>query len=222
MTIRHEACPRLSLCLQMSWNLNHYDYVVIMGAMASQITSFTVAYSTVYSGADQGKHWSSASMAFVQGIHRWPVNSPHKGPVTRKMSPFDDVIIRLEHNDRHLQTTFSTAFSWMNIAVFLFKCHWNMFLNTLRPRQNGCRLVDGLFECIFLNKNVWISMTPSLKFVPEEPINDIPPVIQIMARHTEQGTSRYLNQWWSLYWRKYVSVVTELSFQLASGQRWFR
>ena len=32
-------------------------------------------------------------MAFVRGIHRWPVNSPHKGPVTQKMSPFDDVIM---------------------------------------------------------------------------------------------------------------------------------
>ena len=32
-------------------------------------------------------------MAFVRGIHRWPVNSPHKGPVTRKMFPFDDVIM---------------------------------------------------------------------------------------------------------------------------------
>ena len=50
-------------------------------------------YSTVYSGADQRKHQSSASLAFVWGIDRWPVNSPHKGPVTRKMFPFDDVIM---------------------------------------------------------------------------------------------------------------------------------
>ena len=46
---------------------------VIMRAMASQITSFTIVYSTVYSGADQRKHQSSASLAFVRGIHRWPV-----------------------------------------------------------------------------------------------------------------------------------------------------
>ena len=46
-----------------------------------------------YSGADQRKHQSSASLAFVLGIHRGPVNSPHKWPVTRKMFPFDDVII---------------------------------------------------------------------------------------------------------------------------------
>ena len=66
---------------------------VIMGAMASQITSLTIVYPTAYSGADQGKHQSSASLAFVRGIHRWPVNSPHKGSVTRKMFPFDDVIM---------------------------------------------------------------------------------------------------------------------------------
>ena len=64
-----------------------------MGAMASQITSLTIVYSTVYSGADQRKHQSSVSLAFVRGIHRWPVNSPLKWPVTRKMFSFDDVIM---------------------------------------------------------------------------------------------------------------------------------
>ena len=64
-----------------------------MGAMASQITSLTIVYSTVYSDADQRKHQSSALLAFVWGIHRGPMNSPHKWPVTRKMSPFDDVIM---------------------------------------------------------------------------------------------------------------------------------
>ena len=44
-------------------------------------------------GADQRKHQSSVSLAFVWGIHRSPVNSPHKGPVTRKMLSFDDVIM---------------------------------------------------------------------------------------------------------------------------------
>ena len=70
----------------------HYDDV-IMSSMASQITSLTIIYSTVYSGPDQRKHQSSASLAFVRGIHRVPVNSPHKWPVTRKMFPFDDVIM---------------------------------------------------------------------------------------------------------------------------------
>ena len=64
-----------------------------MGAIASLITSLTIVYSTVNSDADQRKHQSSASLAFVWGIHRGPVNSPHKWPVTRKMFPFDDVIL---------------------------------------------------------------------------------------------------------------------------------
>ena len=58
---------------------------VIMGAKASQITSLTIVYSTVYSDADQRKHQSSASLAFVRGIHQGLVNSPHKWPVTRKI-----------------------------------------------------------------------------------------------------------------------------------------
>ena len=70
----------------------HYSDV-IMGAIASQITSPTIVYSTVYSDTDQRKRQSSASLAFVRGIHRSPVNSPHKWPVTRKMRPFDDVIM---------------------------------------------------------------------------------------------------------------------------------
>ena len=61
-----------------------------MGAVASQITSLTIVYSTVDSDADQRKHQSTVSLAFV-GIHQGPVNSPHKWPVTRKVFPFDDV-----------------------------------------------------------------------------------------------------------------------------------
>ena len=73
----------------------HYGYS-IMGAIASQITSLTIVYSDVYPDADQRKHQSSASLAFMRGIHRGPMNSPHKWPVTRKMFPFDDVIMQ-EH-----------------------------------------------------------------------------------------------------------------------------
>ena len=58
---------------------------VIMGTMASEIISLMIVYSTIYSGADQRKHQSSAPLAFVRGIHRWPVNSLHKGPVKRKL-----------------------------------------------------------------------------------------------------------------------------------------
>ena len=49
----------------------HYTDVIMI-ARASQITSLMIVYSTVYSGADQRKHESSApSLAFVRGIHRW-------------------------------------------------------------------------------------------------------------------------------------------------------
>ena len=71
----------------------HYSDV-IMSAMASQITGVTIVYSVVCLSADQRKHQRSASLAFERGIHRWPVNSPHKGPVTRKTFPFDIVIVK--------------------------------------------------------------------------------------------------------------------------------
>ena len=93
-----------------SLSFPHYDQQhycdAIMGTVASQTTSLTIVYITVYSDADQSKHQSSASLAFVWGIHRGPVNSPHKWPVTRKMFPFDDVIMNL-----------SAAF-----CVYAFRC----------------------------------------------------------------------------------------------------
>ena len=75
---------------------SHYNDV-IMSTIASQITNLTIVYSTVYLATDQRKHQSSASLAFVRGIYRRPVNSPHKWPVTRKMFPFDDVIMMWRH-----------------------------------------------------------------------------------------------------------------------------
>ena len=81
--------PLYHFCLFSLWHYND----IIMSAMASQFTSLTIVYSTVYSDANQRKHQSPATLAFVRGIHRWPVKSPHKGPVTRKMFPFHDVIM---------------------------------------------------------------------------------------------------------------------------------
>ena len=83
----------------------HYNDV-IMSAMTSQITSLKIVYSTVYSGANQRKYQISASLAFVWGIHRSPVNSPHRGPVTRKMFPFDDVIV---YSWKTLKTSFTVS-----------------------------------------------------------------------------------------------------------------
>ena len=111
----------------------HHYSDVIMSMMASPITSLTIVYPTVYSDAIQRKNQSSASLAFVRGIHRWPVNSPHKGPVTRKMFPFDDVIMiyccivaiykmkskptRLFYNSIHLSVRALVSFTWLTTSI---------------------------------------------------------------------------------------------------------
>ena len=72
--------------------VDHYSGL-IMSTMASQITSMSTACSIVCTCTHQRKHRSSASLAFVRGIHQWLVDSPHKGPVTWKLFPFDNVIM---------------------------------------------------------------------------------------------------------------------------------
>ena len=100
----------------------HYDDV-IMDAIASQITSLTIVYSAVYSGADQRKHQSSASLAFLRGNDRGPVNSPHKWPVKRKMFPFDDVIMLLSNSPHVLikkQCSPSDCWVWTTTDFYHF------------------------------------------------------------------------------------------------------
>ena len=91
-----------------------------MGSMASLITSLTSAYPTVHPGADERKHQSSVSLAFVQGIHRRPMNSPHKWPVTRKMFPFDGVIMN--------ETCFLSVLPGCTISNYpsVFICHFHL------------------------------------------------------------------------------------------------
>ena len=115
-----------------------------MGLIASQITSLTIVYSIIYSDADQRKHQSSASLAFVRGIHRGPVNSPHKWPVTRKMFPFDDVIMLVDSiwnlqvcNNAHkhqwivkITSTWTVFFPWSKQNLFLFYYKGSMNLNS--------------------------------------------------------------------------------------------
>ena len=78
----------------------------IMSAIASPFSSITIVYSTIYSGPNERKHQSFASLTFVRGIHRWPVISLQKWPVTRIMFPFDDVIkmLRVRSSVPRLQT----------------------------------------------------------------------------------------------------------------------
>ena len=61
-------------------------------------------------------------------------------------------------------------------------CHILPMFDTLRLRQNGRHFPDDICKCIFLNENVWISIRISLKFVAKGPINNIPALVQIMAR----------------------------------------
>ena len=64
--------------------------------------------------ADQRQNQSSESLAFVRGVHRWLVNSPHKGPVLRKMFPFDEVIMtRVIMN-----SCCNRPVSWISFCVF--------------------------------------------------------------------------------------------------------
>ena len=104
LVVKSPVDNRSALIHVLAWGKHakghsHHQYYsdVKMGTMASQMTSLTI----VYPGADQRKQHSSASLAFVLGIHRSPVNSPHKWPVTRKMFPFDDVIMSVEQDSWH-------------------------------------------------------------------------------------------------------------------------
>ena len=114
-----------------------------MGAIASQITSRTIVYSTVYSDADQGKHQYSTSLAFVRGIRRGPANSPHKWPVTRKMFPFDDVIMKwpsmqhVHYNPRMVR-----------IARILLYCGtWGIFYWTIQSEIRTRMINHIIFIC---------------------------------------------------------------------------
>ena len=151
-----------------------------MSEMASQITNLTIVDSTVYSGADQRKHQSSASLAFVRGIRRWRVNSPHKWPVTRKLFPFDDVIINRGATNLSNPVVKREIYEWKSLSYEIVTFD-SPSLNTLRPRQNGRHFADDIFNFIFLNENIWIPIKISLKFVPNDPINNIPALVQIMA-----------------------------------------
>ena len=124
----------------------HYSDV-LMGSIASQITSLTTVYSSFYSGADQRKHQSSASLAFVRGIHRRPVNSPHNGPVTRKMFPFDDVIMNM-----------CTVPLWCFVVVWLGHPHISGFLHWLTLTHWGRDKMAAIFQTTFSNAFSWMKM----------------------------------------------------------------
>ena len=133
-----------------SETINQHYNDVIMGAIASQITSLTIVYSIVYSDADQRKHQSSASLAFVRGIHRGPVNSPHKWPITRKMFPFDDVIMIWQHSIS-LSCTHIFWHSWISKQTTLSGPMMTQFCDVYMRRhasEKFCILVQILLKFV--------------------------------------------------------------------------
>ena len=114
----------------------HYNDVT-MGEMASQVTSLTIVYSAVYMGADQRKHQSPASLAFVRGIHRGPVNSPHKWPITRKMFPWRHHGFNVFQNQGYLSDV-----KYRNMQVFAKKYKNQHDWRLLCPINNSCLGTD--------------------------------------------------------------------------------
>ena len=129
------------------WQLQYYNDV-IMSVIASQTTGDSIYYSTVFFlfffCADQRWYRSSASLAFVRGSHRWPVNSPRKRPVTGKMFPFDDVVI---HRDEII--CFTPFNCEKMVAAFFLQITWQHCNN--KSREIGftlccCLLRDGTVD----------------------------------------------------------------------------
>ena len=145
-----------------------------MDAMASQITGVSIVYTTVCSGAEQRRHQSSASLAFVRGIPRWPVNSPHKGPVTRKMFLFHYVIMGYGPSGHGVYLIYASI-------LFTRVLAWGYrFIDTLRPRQDDRHFAYD----ISLYENCFSLIQISMKSVPNvRPINSMPVLVKEMAWH---------------------------------------
>ena len=114
----------------------HYT-AVIMGAIAFQITSLTIVYSTVYSDANQRKHQSSVSLAFVRGIHRGPVNSPHE-----MASNAENVSIWWRHDAIYASVTkssFHIVFSIFHVRGVTAITKENI-CSTYKPVNLGCSI----------------------------------------------------------------------------------
>ena len=87
-------------------------------------------------------------------------------------------VLRIYSNQPHEN---KALFPEVQLCSISFDHQSHIYINTLRPRQNGRHFADDIFKCIFLNENVWISIRISLKFVPKGLINNIPALVQIMA-----------------------------------------
>ena len=128
-----------------------------MGTMAAQITRLTIVYSTVYSRRRPKKTSKLHVTGLVREIHRWQVNSPHKGPVTRKMFPFDDVVMLCRHG---------VAFQTFAEATANITSNFIDVVQRLWKKRNGTSVIGFLLckkktyrngmDCMYSNSfHVW-------------------------------------------------------------------
>ena len=186
---------------------NYHYNDVIMSAMASQITGVSIAHSTVCSGTDQRKHQRSVLLAFVRGIHRWPVDSPHKRPVTRKMLPFDGVII----TSRSL-----LHFLWMTTRTSLAICISHLLSNTFYTddrQQKNYNLRQNNLRAWNLVHNVFSFHGFHCTFI----LNVIPPATVLHYLYTfklMRPVSTIKCKQYDLDIKKFIVVLCELSTDL--------
>ena len=126
---------------------------IIMGAMAFQIASLTIVYSTVYSSTDQKNPSNSASLAFVRGIQQGPGNSPHKWPVTWKMFPFDDVIMKLKEKQDDNSHWWEETIHYAILTRFTLLWRW---IKKLSDWMLFCEFIAITIKCR-LKKTQWWS-----------------------------------------------------------------
>ena len=154
----------------------HYNGV-IMSAMTSWITNPAIVHSDVYSGTDHRKVQSSVSLALVRGIHRWLVNSPHKGLVTRKKFPFDDFIMprsvcyhSVGDNSRHVFSMFARcrgiSSAILNDVIQFRKVIHITFLNwiTSFKMADESREISRHFDCQDIEFTTHLSSRLFMKF----------------------------------------------------------
>ena len=117
--------------------------------MASQITSVSIVCSPFCSRADQRKHQSSASLDFVRGIHRWPVDPSHKGPVTRKMFPCDDVVMMrcrvISSNGIDCWGEKNVVFQEEHFKLLMASHRWKTLEKYIFTFHNG-----WVYQCVYL------------------------------------------------------------------------
>ena len=156
----------------------HYGDI-IMRTMASQITSLSIVCPSVCSGADQRKHQNSTSLAFVGGIHLWPVNSLHKGPVTQKILSFDDVIMIISRDNR-----------WARVFYRMQELRWNMIKTIWQLNARLMWLFLSIYLVVYsLHHNV----LPTLQSIPLMTNGPLYPITQDSSCHGQHTMPR--NPW---------------------------